>query len=366
MALRFLFIVLFSLISLGGCAIAPGMNMSSPSGDRYQGVDIQTIKIDADLIYNSSEAQTVLEPMATGALIEPELYEYRIGTQDILAITVWNHPELSTVSSENSNSELLGTIVRNDGTIFFPHISTLSVLGKTVEDIAKLLTKKLSIYVEAPQVDVRVLEYRSQFVYVTGDVNEPKSLPVTSRPMRVVDAINMSGGTTDVADLRNILLIHRDGGKEVVDLASMQAYGTLSENRILESGDHLFVPSNRDNKVFVTGEVFQAGSVSLGHGEYSLADALGDAGGMRMDTSNPAHVYVIRGLDGDDSDKHKLSSINVFHLDSGSPEGLILADRFSLEARDVVFVSAAGITRWGRVLNNLSSTIRAISFYRIR
>jgi len=151
--------------------------------------------------------------------------------------------------------------------------------------------------------------------------------------------------------------------------------GDLSENIRLRAGDVLHVPDNFNNKVFVMGEVNKPASILIHNGHMTLAEALGDVGGVDMATSNPGQIYVIRGGDlaaaadktGKADQPGELAASFkpvIYQLDADSPDALILADQFDLQAHDVVFVSTAEIVRWGRLLNQLQGTIQSIAVIR--
>ena len=79
----------------------------------------------------------------------------------------------------------------------------------------------------------------------------------------------------------------------------------------------------------------------------SLLQALADSGYIAQDRANPKWIYVMRG----DSDVPEL-----FHLDGSSPDAMLLADRFPLKPRDIVYVDAADVVRWNRVISNILPT----------
>jgi len=85
----------------------------------------------------------------------------------------------------------------------------------------------------------------------------------------------------------------------------------------------------------------------MNKGRMTLSEAISEAGGVDRVTSNPSRIYVIRG---------QQKSMEIFHLNSSSPEALILGDQFMLEPRDIVYVDTAGITRWNRVIEQLVPT----------
>lgn len=107
---------------------------------------------------------------------------YRIGPADVLAIVVWNHPELTARVSRTDLSEQRGFVVDADGTIFFPYAGVIAVAGKTASEVRQLLTEVLGPYIENPQLDLSVAQYRSQPIYILGEVLNP-----TPRTPRFID-----------------------------------------------------------------------------------------------------------------------------------------------------------------------------------
>jgi len=349
---------------------------------------ISLVTINASLIVDQARAQqhTVTKPRMP---VSQPAYEYRVGPQDVLQVTVWDHPELTTPAGQFRTAADTGNLVRQDGTIFYPYIGIVPVAGKTLEQVRQLLAKKLSKYIRNPQVDVRVAAFRSQKIYVSGEVVKPGMQPITDAPLYVLDAIQAAGGVHNNgqltmggsggslgadADLEHVKL-NRDGTVHTINVLAMLHDGDLSDNLRLRAGDVLHVPDNFNNKVFVMGEVNKPASLLIHNGRMTLAEALGDVGGVDMATSNPGRIYVIRGgdlaaatdkTDTTDQPGELAASFKpvIYQLDADSPDALILADQFDLHAHDVVFVSTAEIVRWGRLLNQLQGTIQSIAVIR--
>jgi len=366
MILRIL-LTLTLLVSVS-CSLSSGMipptNADAKSVSNSS-VKPEIVQISPTLILSLIKQKQSLKTSPEVAAKQTDNPEYRIAAHDTLAITVWDHPELTIPSGANPPAELLGNTVRKDGSIFYPYVGVIHVAGKTVEEIRQLITQKLQHYIEKPQVDVRVARYKSQFVYVTGEVSIPKTIPLTDAPLDIVAALNEAGGAKTTANLSQIKLIHSDGSQESVNLAQLQNEGKLSENKILRAGDHVFVPDSSNNVVFVTGEVKVPGSKQLGYQRYTLTRALADAGGIDNDTSNPSQVYVLRGFTENINSENPKVSVKIYQLDASSPAGLILGNQFELQAQDVVFVSSTQVARWGRVMNNLATTIQALTLARL-
>ena len=300
--------------------------------------------ITANLLLEENRRAPVRPKLPAAPEVAPDTY--RIGSRDILNITVWEHPELTIPAGEFRSPEAAGNVVGEDGTIFFPYVGVVQVAGRTVDELRRMLSHALSEYIENVQLDVRVIAYRSQRVYVVGEVEEPGIHAVTDVPLTVAEAINHAGGVTLEADMENVTLT-RGGQVYHIDLLALYERGDASQNVVLRAGDVLNVPDRTLNKVFVLGEVRRPSSQFIHKGSLSLAEALADAGGVDLVTSNPARIFVIRGAQ---------PKPEVFSLNAASPDALILADRFQLMARDVVYVETAGVSRWNRMISQLLPT----------
>ena len=91
-------------------------------------------------------AQKGIRDLATN----DDLHTYRVGPQDILNITVWDHPELTIPAGEFRSAEAAGHLVAEDGTIFYPFVGKVKVAGLTLAEIRDLLTEGLSVQIRDP------------------------------------------------------------------------------------------------------------------------------------------------------------------------------------------------------------------------
>ncbi|MFA5663571.1 polysaccharide biosynthesis/export family protein [Castellaniella sp.] len=278
-------------------------------------------------------------------------YQYYVAPRDVLNVTVWNHPELNNPAGQLS-LELSGRVVDERGYFYYPYIGRVKAAGRTVDAIRGDMANRLAEYLTEPQVDVSVLKYQGRRAYAVGQFKSPGPLPITNIPLHVTDLVTQAGGLTDQADLRLARLTHKSGVIEPLDLEALYRGGDLTQNVLLQDGDVIDVPETRYNKVFVLGEVDKPQSVLLPYGDYSLSEAISDAGGLNPSTSNGSQVYVMRAGDN--------GRPQVWHLNASNPAALVLADGFRLHARDVVFVDAAGVTRWARVINQMLPSLGGV------
>ena len=360
--------------SLGACAIVPGdrayslrdekssVKLPVRTSDAAEPVpeNVAIKPITAELIIEQLKAAAPQRPTATNGNLTANAGksanavqatpDYKIGPGDILSIIVWDHPELTTPAGQYRSADQAGTVVTEDGTIYYPYVGTLQVAGKTTRQVRDLLASRLSKFIEKVQLDVRMTAFRSKRVYVVGEVIKPGLQEVTDIPMTVLEAVNRAGGFGPEADHSRVLLT-RKGTTYRVDIQAMYEAGATEQNALLEPGDILNVQDRSFNKIFVLGEVAKPGSLIMTKRRSTLAEALSDAGYIAQDRSNPKWIYVMRG----ESDVPEL-----FHLDGSSPDSMLLADRFTLQPRDIVYVDTADVVRWNRVVTNILPTAQTL------
>lgn len=369
--LRRLLLCLLAASTLAGCTIIPGnqsyshreesdVRLPVQQGDQLVPANLKIRPISAELIIDLFKAAR--PPIGDGtssartATREDPRYNgdnpssvpiYRLGPGDIISIIVWDHPELTIPAGSFRTAEQAGTVVNEDGTIFFPYAGVIKAAGKTTSEVRAILSAKLAKFIEKVQLDVRMVAFRSQQVYVVGEVARPGIQQVTDIPMTVLDAVNRAGGFTPEADFSRVLLTRR-GTTYLVDIQSMYDYGRTDNNPMVEQGDIINVADRSYNKIFVLGEIAKPGSLVMNKKRSTLAEALSDAGYINQSSADPRWIYVMRG----NSDTPEL-----FHLDSRLPDAMLLADRFPLRPRDIVYVDAAPLVRWQRVISLILPTM---------
>jgi polysaccharide export outer membrane protein len=355
---------------LAGCTLIPGnqsysnreesdVRLPVQQGDSLAPANVKIRPITAELIIDmfqgarppigdgtsSAKVATKDSPRFMGDN-PPSVPEYRLGPGDIISIIVWDHPELTIPAGSFRTAEQAGTVVAEDGTIFYPYVGVIKAQGKTTRELRAILSDKLAKYIEKVQLDVRMVAFRSQQVYVVGEVAKPGIQQVTDIPMTVLDAVNRAGGFTPEADFSRVLLTRR-GTTYLVDIQAMYDYGASEQNALLEQGDIVNVADRSYNKVFVLGEIAKPGSLVMNRKRSTLAEALSDAGYINQSTADPRWIYVMRG---------NADTPELFHLDSRLPDAMLLADRFPLRPRDIIYVDTAPVVRWQRVIANILPT----------
>jgi polysaccharide biosynthesis/export protein len=167
--------------------------------------------------------------------------QYRVGAKDVLKVTVWGHDDLSRQ-----------VVVSADGTFAFPLIGDVRVAGLTPGGIGALLRDLLGKdYLVNPQVSVSVQEYRSQQVFVLGEVDKPGTYALTGQATPL-DILSQAGGPGKSAGRQVVVVrVPQSEGPVAPGVAGSVTFradlkrlldGVTTENIALQNGDTVYVP----------------------------------------------------------------------------------------------------------------------------
>jgi polysaccharide export outer membrane protein len=330
-------VVALSLLS--GCALAPRMQMDEAAAEargRARGKDsnCKVEPVTPDLITRLSEQSAkdyAPVPDPQGKVPPPP---YTIAPYDVLQVTVWDHPALTAPTGGFRSPEENGISVQEDGTTYYPHVGVIHVAGKRLPEVRAILTEKLAHDIMKPQLDVRIAAFRRKRVQVTGEVIAPVTMPLTDVPLLVQDAIAFAKGFIAEgpvpgpavgADPPNVTHT-RDGKTHRLDLLAFYEGGDHSQKWLLKDGDVINVGDrNHRNRIFVMGEVKQQQAKLMAKRRMTLAEAIGDSGGIDPVASAVGKIYVIRG---------DVNAPSIYRLDASSADALLLATQFQLRPKE--------------------------------
>ncbi|HEX5421891.1 MAG TPA: SLBB domain-containing protein, partial [Gammaproteobacteria bacterium] len=235
-------------------------------------------------------------------------------------------------------------------TIFFPYVGIVNVAGRTVGQVREEVTQRLTRYIQNPQLDVRVVSFRSKKVEVSGAVGKPGEVPITDVPLTLLQALQLAGGGTAQAALQNVEVV-RDGAVHTFDVQALLDRGDMRQDILLQDKDVVYVPDTSYYSVHVLGEVKTPGDVPLIRARLNLAEAITKRGGFNIQNANLARVFVFRGA----PQKPK-----IYWLDAKSPVAMLLATQFQMQPQDVVFIASTGLARWNRLVGLILPTVQTL------
>jgi protein involved in polysaccharide export with SLBB domain len=205
--------------------------------------------------------------------------DYKLGSGDSFDVVVANHAELSG-----------SFLVPEGGSVLFPELGPINVIGKTLAELNKTLTDRYNkILYDARVTTIFKLRRVSQ-VSVLGDVAHAGVVALTGN-IRVSDAISTAGGL--LPDIRAsevmVTVTHSDGTKTVFSMSGLLD-GTPGDNPVLKEGDAVFVDTG-EFTVYVIGQVVKPGSTPLKRGA-GILEAIAAAGGT-TDLGAPSRIRVL-------------------------------------------------------------------------
>lgn len=253
--------------------------------------------------------------------------EYILGPEDKVEIIVFGHDEMKMEATISAT-----------GRISYYLIGDLQAEGLTQFQLRDKIQEKLAEFIKNPRVVVRITDHRSHKICVLGQVRNPGVYRMRSG-FTLLEAISSAGGITSDAYLGGAYLV-RDGKILLVNFFELIKKGNMEENVHLVADDVIYVPDNRDQKVFVLGEVNRQTAIPI-RDRMTLLEAIAEAGGFTRD-ANKESVVVMRG---------NLSEPEIMKIDARH-----FAANIPLKHGDILYVGSstfADVERFAVRLSNI-------------
>lgn len=342
-------LILAGILLLGGCDLTrtdfPVRSEQVREEVEELAANVTVMQLTADNIAAYSTPRNLSGPRTT--MPSGGDWIYRVGVGDVIDIVVWDHPDLTMPAGERRTPQESGLRVQADGTFFYPYVGQVQAAGRTPEAIRADLSQKLAAFIPDPQIEVRVVNYKSQAVSVTGEVRQPSRQPLTDAPLTLLDAISAAGGLTEFADPRAVG-VRRGGRTFTVDLKAFLDNGVAANNPLLRAGDVVSVPRIELQEAYLLGQVVKPATIDLTHENITLTQALTRVGGLSEDRADARGIFVFRNTPG---------GITVYQLDASNATAYLIGTRFVLLPQDVIYVTTAPMYRWNRLISSLLPTL---------
>ncbi len=223
--------------------------------------------------------------------------EYLLGPGDMVRITVYGNPDLSTE-----------TRVTQAGQLTFPLLGEVAVGGSSVVQAKKKISSMLEEggFVKNAQVNIVVMQFTSQQISILGDVLRPGRYPL-ERTSSLVEVLALAGGISpNGSDM--VTILSQSEGKTIkydYDLPDLLRKGK-GVNIKIYTDDIIYVP--HAPMFYIYGEVQRAGQFRLER-NMTVAQALAVGGGLtirgterslRIKRRNEAGILETIGVKPDD------------------------------------------------------------------
>ncbi len=299
----------------------------------------------------SNETATLSSDQMSQILDQQTSSAYHLGPNDVIAVSVYLHPELS-VPLQGVSGTINGALITGDGNVQLPLIGNVEVGGKTLAQAQRIITADYSTYIDDPKVAVELVQAQSLRYYLLGVFTDP-GVKYPVHPLTLLDALAL-GGSVDLgkADLYQAY-VAQGRLKLPVDLHALLVDGDLTQNVTLAPGDAIVIPSAANENVYIMGAVGKPGAVAFDNGSLSLLQALGESG---FDLTSYTQA--------------QLSNIHIIRSHGDSAQYIVVdaqaildgkAALFALQPGDVVFVPPTGIATWNQILNMALPSLQTIS-----
>lgn len=238
--------LLLPILLVTSCSLSPGMHMDTNTSwlDNKEYVYVDYLKQDIEIYNISNGSQFQNQPNQS----------YKIGNGDQITITVWGIPDVFPLVSISPEQNLRR--VDSNGNIFFPYVGLVKASGKSQDQLRDDLTTSLSKFFTKPQLDVSIVKFNSQKVYLLGEVLKPMQISISDISLSLTDALGEASGVNNNTSSRDVFVIRQaeDGlipNIYKADLSSPSGY-LAAGNFYLSNNDIVYVNASgttRWNKV---------------------------------------------------------------------------------------------------------------------
>jgi polysaccharide biosynthesis/export protein len=246
----------------------------------------------------------------------------KLGPGDLVEVTVYNVPELTTKAR-----------VSNDGDLYLPLIDYVHVSELSLEEAQKVIEKRLDDggFVKNPHVTIFVDDYASQGITLLGEVGKPGIYPVLG-DRRLFDLFSSAGGLTDKAS-RTVSITRRNQPDKPQNVHLARNLTDAPESNVeIHPGDTIEV--QRAPIVYIVGDVGRPSGLLVDNGSLTVLQAIALAGGPNH-TAKLNGTRIIRRSNGPNGMTETIVPLKKM-LRAQAPD-------VPLQANDILFVPVSGV-----------------------
>lgn len=295
--------------------------------------------------------------------------DVRVQVGDIISITIYEArsgglfiPTEAGVRPGNFVTLPPQTIDKS-GFVSVPYVGLVRAAGRAPVEIGDAIARGLKARAVEPQVVVSFVERNGAEVSVLGAVNAAKRYSLGFEGDKILDAIAQAGGPS-VPGYEAFVTLQRTGAEYTIPFD--QLVTEPDKNIFLKTNDTIYI-YQQPKTYMMYGAVEQQGSYPFGKRQLLLSEAVAKASGMRDGQADPSEIYVYRH-----EKRERIQSFAdfsnygqalqeadipvIYRLNLRDADGFFMAQKFELEADDVIYVANAESVEFIKFLNIVSAT----------
>ncbi len=299
----------------------------------------------------------------------------RIGVGDSVVVTIWEaaggglFTEAGVAGATGSRSVTLpAQTVDRDGAITVPYGGRIKASGLTPAAVAGSIERSLAPISIQPQAIVSVAQQSSSTATVAGDVTGAASVPLNVKGERLLEVIAQAGGVRAPA-VQTFVRVTRGSRTATERLSSILE--NPAENIFIRPNDTIYVFSTPQTFTAL-GAVTHSGDLPVDRENFTLADALGAAGGLVDTQADTRGVFLfrferpeaIRAIRPDSPLLAKPGLIPVvYRLEMSGADAYFSAKAFQVRTEDLVYVADAPAVEFQKfvtIVHSVAASVRSI------
>ena len=347
----FRFLLIFTIIS--ACSNSTGFKQE-PSNKNAKKIGLERNGV-ALKFYSINKINTSALPRVEqikkktdkklGELIKNNKYYYSLGAGDVINIAITDIDDINGSYT-----------VSPDGDVTIPYIGQVMILNKTKEEAQVFINNVLKTYYQEPETIVKIEQYKSSYVYITGAINRPLSILLSEQPLKLLDALIKAGYVKDQKSYSKTALLRR--GKEVyeIDLYQLLNLNNTDLDIYLRKEDVVHVSETDTDQAYAFGEFTTSGPISV-YPDLTLTEMLATKG-INKATAKTENIYILR------EDLTKYLHIDIYSINLNNPAAFIAANNFYILPDDIVFIPQTKLVKWNNVISLLTPSETLFKTYK--
>ena len=269
-----------------------------------------------------------------------KMYSDAIRQYDKLTLLVIDTAEQGAFANSKGPVTFGPIEVPASGKITIPYAGEFNVAGKSINTVQKEIKGKYSTVFNTAEVSLNRIARQPLRASVLGLARSPGQHEITRKGVTLAELVALSGGATEEPFLCDYL-IHRNKKTYILNNDQITKMKLLAQD-----GDLIEVKRSAEHSITMMGSVRRPGNHKFPKSRCYLSDFIGSGSGMNLHNADATGIFVFRRVSN--------GRTHLYRFNMQNPEGLIYASKFDIHSRDLIYVTEAPLSKWGRVIKGIS------------